>query len=139
MRLFISRLNLCVYTSALRKLNTAHAKSIPRKPRIFYACNRIFLHENRAIIAQRFSYFSSKNCTKFRCVDALMRKSYFAQIIKKILVFAHIVIPAISVFRAISLNFEKQFLEMKESKIKPIRAPSLLRPALTPTFLNSHF
>ena len=68
-----------------------------------------------------------------------MRKSYFAQIIKKILVFAHIVIPAISLFRAISLNFKKQFLEMKESKIKPIRTPSLLRPALTPTFLNSHF
>ena len=133
MRLFISRTNLCVYTSALRKLNTAHAKSIPRKPRIFYACNRIFLHENRAIIAQRFSYFSSKNCTKFRYNFALMRKSYFAQIIKKILVFAHIVIPAIS------LNFEKQFLEKKESKIKPIRTPSLLRPALTPTFLNSHF
>ena len=65
-----------------------------------------------------------------------MLKSYFAQIIKKILVFAHFVIPAISLFRAISLNFEKQFQEMNESKIKPIRAPSYTpaRSPLTHTF-----
>ena len=65
-----------------------------------------------------------------------MRKSYFAQIMKKILVFAHFVIPAISLFpvislfRAISLNFEEQFQEMNESKIKP----TIFWPALNHTF-----
>ena len=85
---------------------------------------------------QRFTYVSSKNYMKFRYNFALMLKSYFAQIIKKILVFAHFVIPAISLFRAISLNFEKQFQEMNESKIKPIRAPSYTpaRSPLTHTF-----
>ena len=54
--------------------------------------NRNFLHENRLTIAQRFSYVSSKNCTKFRYIFALMRKSYFAQILMKILVFAYFVV-----------------------------------------------
>ena len=74
--------------------------------------NRNFLHENRVIISQRFSYVSSKNFTKFRYNFALMRKSYFAQIMKKILVLAHLAIPAVSLFRAISLNLEKQLQEM---------------------------
>ena len=54
-------------------------------------------------IAQRFAYVSIKHCTKFRCFCALMRKSYFAQILKKMLVFAYIsLFPAISLFRKIS-------------------------------------
>ena len=49
-----------------------------------------------------------------------MRKSYFVQILKKILVFAFF---GISCNFIISLNFEKQFQEMMNKfKIKPIRA-----------------
>ena len=55
----------------------------------------------------------------------MMRKSYFAQILKKILVFAYFVISCyfvISSYFVISLNFEKQFQEMvNKFKIKPIR------------------
>ena len=43
-------------------------------------------------IAKRFSYVSSKNCTKLRYNFALIRKSYFAQILKKILFFAYFVV-----------------------------------------------
>ena len=84
--------------------------------------NPNFLQENRAIIAQKISYVLSKNCTKFRYKIVLMRKTNFKQIMKKILVFAHFVIPAISLFRAILLNFEEQLQEINESKINPIRA-----------------
>ena len=77
--------------------------------------SRNFLHENRAKITHRFAYVSSKNCTKFRWFCSLMRKSYFAQIQKKILVFAYFAISCyfvISSYFVISLNFEKQFHEM---------------------------
>ena len=51
-----------------------------------------------------------------------MQKSYFAKIMKKIWVFAHFVIPAIPLFRAIqlfrapSINFENHLQKMNESK-----------------------
>ena len=57
---------------------------------------------------------------------------------KKILVFA------ISLFRTFLLNFEKQFQEMNESKIKPTRAPLYSDPlspahlAVKPTETNRH-
>ena len=63
-------------------------------------------------------YVSIQTCTKFRYNFVLMCKGYSAQILKKILVFAHLLIHAISLFRAISLNFGKQLQEMNESKIK---------------------
>ena len=58
----------------------------------------------------------------------MKRNSYFAQIMKKILVYA------ISLFRTFLLNFEKQFQEMNESKIKPIRA-QLYSDPLSPAHL----
>ena len=89
-----------------------------KKERINYRMNyillrtrvssRIFLHENRAKIAQRFSYLSSKHCTKFRCFCALMRKSYFPQILKKIMIFAYFVI---SCFLVISSYFGISFFQ----------------------------
>ena len=75
------------------------------RPRV---SSRIFMHENRAKIAQRFSYLSSKHCTKFRCFCALMRKSYFPQILKKILIFAYFVI---SCFLVISSYFVISFFQ----------------------------
>ena len=52
-------------------------------------------------------------------ISLFLRKSYFAQILKKILVFAYFVLSYCFV---ISLNFEKQFQEMMNRfKIKPIR------------------
>ena len=107
--------------------------------------NLIFLHENRAIIAHKISYASSKNRTQFWYNFAVMCKSYFAQIMKKILVFVHFVISAISLFRAISLflaislNFEKQFQEMNESKINLIRAPFYSGPLSRAPWAVPHF
>ena len=84
-----------------------------------------FLHKNCAKIMQRLGYVLSKNFTKFGCFCALMCKSYFAQILKKILLSAYLVISCYFVilsYFVISLNFEKQFQEMiSEFKIKPIR------------------
>ena len=93
-------------------------------------------------LCKELFYISSKNFMFFRYNLTLRPKSYFVQIMKKILVFAHFVIPAILLFRAIlllraiSLNFEKKFREMDEFKVKPIIAPlaTILRPALTYTF-----
>ena len=91
--------------------------------------NRNFLHENRPIIAQRFHYVSSQNCMKFRYNFALMCQSYFAQIMKEILVkFCYFVISSYFI------QFEIQFQEMNESEIKAIISPTILRPALTCTF-----
>ena len=64
-------------------------------------------------IVQRFSYVSSKNCTKFWYNFASRRESYFAQILKKILVFAFFVVSCyfalyFELFRQISrTNFRK--------------------------------
>jgi len=86
--------------------------------------SRNFLHENSANIAQRFAHLSSKNCTKFWCFCALMPKSYFAQILRKMLAFVYFVISCyfvISRYFIILLNFEKKFQEMlNKFKIKPI-------------------
>ena len=58
-----------------------------------------------------------------------MRKGYFAQM-KKVLVFAaHFVIPAISLFRAISLNLEKQF-QPKLNESEPHYTPARSHPHL---------
>ena len=61
-------------------------------------------------IVQRFSYVSNKNCTKFRYNFASRRESYFAQILKKILVFAFFVVSfyfALSTYFFISSYFVK--------------------------------
>ena len=61
-------------------------------------------------IVQRFSYVSSKNCMKFRYNFASRRESYFAQILKKILVFAFFVVSfyfALSTYFFISSYFVK--------------------------------
>ena len=119
-------LEAIAHAHVLLVLNFKHEFLICENLHTFVSNQNNFLHENRAKIAQRFSYVSSKNFTTFRYNFALMRKSYFAQIRKKILVFSLFVIPAISLFRAISLccpislNFEKQFQEINESKVKPI-------------------
>ena len=59
--------------------------------------------ENHVIIAQRFSYVLSKNCTIFRinfCIDAKI-------LVLRIPLFPPIsLFRPISVFRVISLNFE---------------------------------
>ena len=62
---------------------------------------------------------------KIAQICTLMCKSYSAQILKKILVFAYFFI---SCYFVILLNFEKQFQEMmNEFKIKPIRATDQAR------------
>ena len=61
-------------------------------------------------IVQRFSYVSNKNCTKFRYNFASRRDSYFAPILKKILVFAFFVVScdfALSTYFFISSYFVK--------------------------------
>ena len=93
--------------------------SVCKKIQTFRSSRLAGQREHKYIIAQRFSYVLSKSCTKFRYNFALMRKSYYSQIMKKILIFAHFVISAISLFHAISLfraillNFEKQFRDKK--------------------------
>ena len=73
----------------------------------FRVARRKFLHENRVIEL------------KLHEISLFLRKSYFVEILKKILVFAYFVLSYCFV---ISLNFEKQFQEMMNRfKIKPIR------------------
>ena len=103
----------------------------------------IFFHENCAKIAQRFAKVSSKNCTKCWCFCPLMCKSYSAQILEKILVFANFIISyyfVILSYLVISLNFEKQFLNSRKwwrnSKLQagPVNNTPA-RSALTPAGL----
>ena len=84
--------------------------------------NRNFLHENRPIIAQRFSYVSSKNCMKFRYNFALMCQSYFAQIMKEILVFLWLN-SCYFVISSYFIQLEIQFQEMNKSEINQSSAP----------------
>ena len=73
---------------------------------------------------------SSKCRTKFQCFCALMCKNYFAQILRKILIFVYFVISCyflILSFFFISLDFKKQFQEIN-SKFNQSES-TILQPA----------
>ena len=89
--------------------------------------NRNYVHENFAIILQRFSMVWLKIALNLDiilhwCAKAILHKFWTKSWFLCISLFSALLLfQAISLFRPFKLNFEKQLQEMNESRVKPIR------------------